>query len=355
MKAAVLTQLNAPLELWDVALPFRPDGRHCGPSQVLIDVRMSGICGSQLKEIGGEKGNKDFLPHLLGHEGSGIVRETGPGVNAQLIGKKVVAHWRKGDGGESIHPARYDVRGGTTVGGGHVTTLCEQAIVSANRITVVADDVPDELCALLGCGLSTALGTIEQEAKLKFGESILIVGCGGVGLNLIQAAKLACAWPIIATDIHDTKIGPSREMGAHRFVNATEGADKFKEALHCRGQSAFDVIVDSTGSVEALEKTIPLLADGGRYVMLGQTKPEENFRVLSAVNLFHGNDGRRIIWSQGGGFRPSTMIPRYVNLWRAGLLNLEGIVSHHLPLAEVNRGIELVRAGQAGRIMIGMK
>lgn len=350
MKAAVLTQLNAPLELWDVALPFRPDGRHCGPSQVLIDVRMSGICGSQLKEIGGEKGNKDFLPHLLGHEGSGIVRETGPGVNAQLIGKKVVAHWRKGEGGESIHPARYDVRGGTTVGGGHVTTLCEQAIVSANRITVVADDVPDELCALLGCGLSTALGTIEQEAKLKFGESILIVGCGGVGLNLIQAAKLACAYPIVGMDVVPEKSAVVMNMGAHAFWDAKSGV-----CLGSGRPEKFDVIVDTTGSVEALEKTIPLLADGGRYVMLGQTKPEENFRVLSAVNLFHGNDGRRIIWSQGGGFRPSIMIPRYVNLWRAGLLNLEGIVSHHLPLAEVNRGIELVRAGQAGRVMVTMK
>lgn len=346
MKAAVLTTINAPLELWDVALPFRPDGRHCGPSQVLIDVLCSGICGSQLKEIAGEKGNADFTPHLLGHEGAGIVREVGPGVNVQLIGKKVVAHWRKGDGGESIHPARYDVRGGSTVGGGHVTTLCEQAIVSANRVTVVPNDVPDELCALLGCGLSTALGTIEQEAKLKFGESILIVGCGGVGLNLIQAAKLACAYPIAVLDIVD-KSEAAMNLGASVFICGNMGFGDCAQK--------YDVIVDTTGSVEALEKTIPLLADGGRFVCLGQTKPGEDMRLLSAVNLFHGNDGRRIIWSQGGGFRPSAMIPRYVNLWRAGLLNLDGIVSHHLPLADVNKGIELVRAGQAGRVMVMLK
>jgi len=290
------------------------------------------------------------MPHLCGHEAAGIVRETGPGVNVQLIGKKCVLHWRKGDGGESIHPARYDVRGGSTVGGGHVTTLCEQAIVSANRVTVVPNDVPNELCALLGCGLSTALGTIEQEAKLKFGESILIVGCGGVGLNLIQAAKLACAYPIVGMDMVPEKSAVVMNMGAHSFWDAKNGA--------CCGMGKpdkFDVIVDTTGSVEALEKTIPLLADGGRYVCLGQTKPGEDMRLLSAVNLFHGNDGRRIIWSQGGGFRPSAMIPRYVNLWRAGLLNLEGIVSHHLSLDEVNKGIDLVRAGQAGRVMVMMK
>jgi S-(hydroxymethyl)glutathione dehydrogenase/alcohol dehydrogenase len=318
-----------------------------------VDITMSGICGAQLKEIQGEKGNADFLPHLLGHEGCGIIRQVGPGVNVQMIGKKVCIHWRKGEGGEAIHPARYDLPNGTTVGGGHVTTLCEQAIVSANRVTVVPDDVPDELCALLGCGLSTALGTIEQEAKLRFGESILIVGCGGVGLNLIQAAKLACAYPIVGMDLSEEKRACVHVMGATDYVNCQR--EDATRAMRSWGVKGFDVIVDTSGSVEALEATIPLLADGGRYVCLGQPKPDENMRVLSTVNMFHGEQGRRIIWSQGGGFQPSKMIPRYVNLWRAGLLNLKGIVSHHLPLAEVNRGIDLVRAGQAGRVMICCK
>lgn len=351
MKAAVLTQLNAPLELWDLDLPFRPDGRHCGPSQLLVQISCSGICGAQLKEIQGEKGNAEFLPHCLGHEGAGIVREVGPGVNAQLIGKKVVLHWRKSNGGESIYPARYGAGGEKTIGGGHVTTLCEQAIVSANRVTVVPDDVPDELCALLGCGLSTALGTIEQEAKLKFGESILIVGCGGVGLNLIQAAKLACAYPIVGMDVVEEKRETVLKIGATSYINTKKPGD---EPLYL-GFLKFDAIVDTTGSLEALETTIPLLSDGGRYVCLGQPKPNENMRVLSAVNMFHGNDGRRIIWSQGGGFQPSQMIPRYVNLWRAGLLDLDNIISHRFPLADVNRGIDLVRAGQAGRVMIQMR
>lgn len=351
MRAAVLTQLNAPLELWDLELPFRPDGRHCGPSQLLVDITCSGICGAQLKEIQGEKGNADFIPHCLGHEGAGIVREVGPGVNAQLIGKKVVLHWRKGNGGESIYPARYDTPNGKTIGGGHVTTLCEQAIVSANRVTFVPDDVPDELCALLGCGLSTALGTIEQEAKLRFGESILIVGCGGVGLNLIQSAKLACAYPIVGMDLAD-KSEACIKLGASTFVQTIGG---LKHAVIAFGLKGFDVIVDTSGALEALEATMPLLADGGRYICLGQTKPGQDMKIQSAVNMFHGEQGRKVMWTQGGGFRPSVDIPRYVNLWRAGLLHLDNIISHRFPLADVNRGIDLVRAGQAGRVMIQMR
>lgn len=348
MKAAILTQLNVPLELWDLELPYRPDGKHCGPSQVLVEISISGICGAQLKEIQGLKGNAEFLPHCLGHEGAGIVREVGPGVNTQIIGKKCVLHWRQGKGGESIHPARYDAPNGQSVGGGHVTTLCEQAIVSANRVTVVPDDVPDELCALLGCGLSTALGTIEQEAKLRFGESILIVGCGGVGLNLIMAAKLACAYPIVAMDVVD-KTDVCTKLGANLFV---QGKNLHLDYFGLKG---FDVIVDTSGSLEALEATMPLLADGGRYCCIGQTKPGEDLKIIAALNMFAGDQGRKVMWTQGGGFRPSVDIPRYVNLWRAGHLDLESIVSHRFPLADVNEGIALVRAGQAGRVMIQMR
>lgn len=350
-KAAVLTQLNSPLELWDIDPAWHGDG-HCANGQVLVEVIASGICGSQLQEIGGHKGNADYLPHLLGHEGVGIVRKVGAGVNVQMIGKKVVMHWRKGSGPEAAFPARYDAANHRTVGGGHVTTLCEQAVVSANRLTVIPDDVPDELCALLGCGLSTALGTIEQEAKVRFGESVLIVGCGGVGLNLIMAARLACAYPIVGMDVVD-KFDACRKLGANVFMNVKHVSPL--DALHAFGIKGFDVIIDTSGSIEAIESTIPLLAEGGRFVLVGQPKPGEGFRVNSALDMFLGEQGKHIIATQGGGFRPSVMIPRYINLWRAGHLDLESVISHRFPLADVNQGIDLVRAGQAGRILIQMR
>lgn len=350
MKAALLSKLNAPLDVVECEPVAHKHDSICANGQVLIDISVSGICGSQLKEIQGEKGAEP--PHLLGHEGCGVIRQVGQGVSVQLIGKKVCMHWRKGSGPEAFLPARYDLGNGVTVGGGHITTLCTQAVVSANRITIVPDDVPDELCALLGCGLSTALGTIEQEAKLKFGESILIVGCGGVGLNLIQAVRLACAYPIVAMDVTDEKQDTTCKLGAHLYLNGRHTSPK--DALQMFGLKGFDVIVDTSGALEALELTIPLLADGGRFVMVGQPKRGENLRIMGALDLFHQQHGCRIQTTQGGGFRPSVDIPRYVNLWRAGHLDLKTIISHRFGLDDVNKGIELVRAGQAGRVMISM-
>lgn len=356
MKAAVLTKLNAPLDIIECEPVAHKHDSICANGQVLVNVTCSGICGSQLKEISGEKNNEQFLPHMLGHEGCGIIRDIGQGVSVQLKGRKCVIHWRKGAGPEAWLPARYDIGNGKTIGGGHVTTLCEQAVVSANRVTVVPDDVPDELCALLGCGLSTALGTIEQEAKLRFGESILIVGCGGVGLNLIQAAKLACAYPIVGMDVTDEKREVCMKLGAHLYINTTRQFAAIDAVAHFRETTrGFDCIVDTSGSIEALEKTMPLLADGGRFICVGQPKPGQDLKIIAALNMFAGDQGRRIIWTQGGGFRPSVDIPRWLNLWRAGYLSFENIISHSFSLADVNQGIELVRAGQAGRVMISMK
>ncbi len=350
MKAAVLTQLNAPLTLLQVEPQMVKHDSVCANGQVLVEILVSGICGAQLKEISGERG-ADHIPHLLGHEGCVRIKDVGPGVSVQLKGKKCVAHWRKGAGPEAFLPARYDAGGGKSIGGGHVTTLCEQAVVSANRLTVVPEDVPDELCALLGCGLSTALGTIEQEAKVKFGESVLIVGCGGVGLNLILAAKLAQAWPIVGMDVVEEKRMTVHQLGATDYVNS-KGGDSLYALMYALGRETFDVIVDTTGSVEAIETTMPLLSDTGRYVLLGQPKPGQALKIEGALHLFHGEQGKRIMATQGGGFRPSVDIPRYIQLWRSGTLKLDGVVSHRIGLSEINQGIDLVRAGQAGRIMV---
>lgn len=343
MRAAVLTTLNAPLEVINVEPNYLRAGTHgegaLSFGQVRVKMSMSGICGSQLLEIGGHKGNAMFVPHLMGHEGAGVVQDVGPGCNRDLFGKKVVCHWRKGEGMTGA-PINY-THGHTTIGSGPVVTLCEEPIISENRLTPVASDVPDELCALLGCGLSTALGTLEQEAQLKMGETVLIVGCGGVGLNLVKVARMMQASRITVLDVAAEKWGVAMDAGADAF-------------WHSPAKGEFDVIVDTTGSVEALEKTIPLLSGKGRYIMIGHPKPGENFRLLGAAHLFHG-EGKMIKATQGGGFRPSVDIPRYVAMWRSGRLDISGIVTHHITLDEINKGIDLVRAGQAGRIMVNIR
>lgn len=343
MKAAVLERINEPLVVSDVGLTDLQFG------QVLVRVLVSGICGAQLLEIGGHKGNAKFVPHLMGHEGCGIVEAVGMGVSRVKAGDKVVMHWRKGDGIEADFP-EYEYKG-KRIKSGKVTTFSEYSIVSENRLTAVPQDTPEELCALLGCSLSTALGTINEEAQVKFGESVMIVGAGGLGVNLIKAAALAGAYPIISVDIHDSKKELALSLGAHLFVNVAK--ESLAEALKTLGLKDVDVIIECSGAKQAIESTIPLLSGTGRYVMVGQPKTGESVELHGANHLF-GGEGKRIIATQGGRFNPSRDIPRYVRLARAGILKTDGIITHHVKLDDINEAIAAVRAGQASRILIVM-
>lgn len=342
MKAVILEKIDGPLVVGEVGLTDLMFG------QVLVKVLVSGICGAQLQEIAGNKNNAAYVPHLLGHEGCGIVEEIGPGVTKVKKGDKVVMHWRPGDGIEADFPSY--TYNGKTIKSGKVTTFSEYSIVSENRITAVPMDTPNELCALLGCGLSTALGTINDEAQVKFGESVMIVGAGGLGLNLARAATLASAYPIILVDIYDNKKEAAESSGAHLFINCkTENIkDKIFEKF---GMKDVDVIIDTSGNKQSLEDTIPLLSGKGRYILVGQPKPGESIELKNAHHLF-GGEGKMIKATQGGKFSPSKDIHRYIKLHKAGILKIDDLITHRVKLDEINKAIDLVRSGQAGRIII---
>lgn len=344
MKAAILEKINSPLIVSEVALTDLAFG------QVLVKVLVSGICGAQLQEIAGNKNNAKYIPHLLGHEGCGIVEDIGIGVTKVKRGDKVVMHWRKGDGIESDFPMY--VYKSKPMRSGKITTFSEYSIVSENRITPVPPDTPNELCALLGCSLSTALGTINIEASLKFGESIMIIGAGGLGVNLIKAAKLASAYPIVSIDIHDNKKEAAESLGADLYINCKTAS--IKDELNKKfGIGEIDVIVDTSGNKQSIEETIPLLSGTGRYILIGQPKPGESVGLLNANHLF-GGEGKTIKATQGGKFSPSNDILRYIKLHKAGILKIDGIITHRVKLDDINDAIDLVRNGQAGRIIINI-
>jgi S-(hydroxymethyl)glutathione dehydrogenase/alcohol dehydrogenase len=341
LKAAVLTKINAPLEVANVGLTKLQFG------QVLVRVLASGICGAQLQEIRGEKGNAGHLPHLLGHEGVGMVEDVGTGVSRVESGDKVCMHWRQASGIESAFPQyRYK---GATIRSGRVTTFSEYAICSENRVTPVPEETPNELVALLGCGLSTALGTVENEADLKMGESVLIIGCGGLGANLIRAARLRMASPIYSADQHEEKRAHAAELGADWFYNTSE-REWYKDETLAEG---VDVIIDTAGSAKAMTQALPLLKPSGRYVMVGQPKPLEAVTMLGARHMFDGA-GKTIKATQGGGFCPELDIPRYVRMYRTRQINMHGIITDRIPLDRINDGIALVSAGKAGRVLVEM-
>lgn len=359
MKAAILTKHNAPLELMEI---LWGDLRH---GQVKVQIIATGICGAQLAEIRGEKNPEAPLPRLMGHEAVVRILECGRGVKVVKPGDKAIAHWRKGSGVESQFPhwscleGEFNMTYRATRESGLITTFSTHSVISGNRLTPVPEDTPDELCCLLGCSLSTALGVIENEANVKIGESVLIIGCGGLGLNLILAAKLRQAGRIYVMDIHPDKEAQAMAMGATAFIDASiknftarSPFPPWPATLRLYPSEKCDVIIDTSGDPEVIGFTLEhCLAPSGRFIMVGQPKPGASITIENARHLFEGS-GKTIMATQGGRFSPSVDISRYVAAWRAGRLNLDGIISHRLPLSDINAGLDLVRAGHAGRVLI---
>ncbi len=332
MKSAVLVELNKPLFLSEVEVGELSVG------QVLVRVLVSGICGSQLHEISGHKGNGKFLPHLMGHEGCGIVEEIGPGVALVKPGDKVVMHWRPGLGIEADFP-KYKLNG-KSFSSGKVNTLTEKAIVSENRLTVVPQDTDPEFAALLGCSLTTALGVIDNESDLKFGERVAVFGCGGVGLNVLAAARLAGAGEIYAVDRSASKNEICLDQGANFFFSDI-----------AKIPNKIDLIVDTTGNIDVISQAFNMLSNRGRMILLGQPKPGQALVIPEAIEFFKGS-GMAIKASQGGSTVPQEDIPRYLQLLRLGLISVQELITHRFSLTDVNLAFDLLKSGNAGRIMI---
>lgn len=257
----------------------------------------------------------------------------------------------KGDGIESDFPT-YTFKG-KTMRSGKVTTFSEYSIVSENRITPVPHELSNDFCALLGCGLSTALSTIANEAQVRPGESVMIVGLGGLGTCFMKAARFFLGNPIIGIDIHDNKREIVQSLRGDIFINSAK--ESIADALqHALGIKEVDVIIETSGNAQSIADTLPLLGNDGRYVMVGQPKPGQSVEIKFANHLFGGTEGKTIKATQGGRFSPSKDIPRYVKLYQAGLLDIDGLITHHMALENINDAIQMMRNGKANRIIIDL-
>src|SRR6202162_2356980 len=217
-KAAILAQSREPLVVDEIALP-----ETLGVGQVLVKVLYSTICGAQLNEIAAAKGPDKFLPHLLGHEASARVVEIGLGVTTVKPGETVVLHWRPSQGIQ-CQPPDYKWRD-KKLNAGWVTTFNDYAVISENRMTVISPDYDLRTAPLLGCAVTTAAGVINNDAKVKIGESVVVFGVGGGGLNVVQFAPLAGAYRIVAVDLIDAKLAMAKERGATHCINSSGIAD----------------------------------------------------------------------------------------------------------------------------------
>lgn len=320
MKAAVLDQIGKPLRVREIA--FTGSHPKLSEGHAIVQMLVAGICGAQIQEIDGIKGNPSHCPHLLGHEGCGRNVNTG---------EKVIVHWRKGIGLDPDPPVFGEL---TKIKAGPCTTFSQFTVVSENRVTPIPDDVPNDFACLLGCCLSTALATVENIAKIKPGERVLIIGAGGLGLAMILAARVAGASQITCSDKWESKKDLALNMGATFFLPAWWQGDYARMLADPAGMENpvkeyyYDVIINTATEVRTYDY---LLDKGGRYIsMLG---PDKN--------------------SEGGNFNPTTDIPRYIQMWRDGLLDgWENIITHRIKLEQINEGIAMMRQGKTGRVMI---
>jgi len=338
-KAAILAQSREPLIVDEIALP-----ETLGVGQVLVKVLYSTICGAQLNEIAAAKGPDKFLPHLLGHEASAQVIEIGLGVTTVKPGDTAVLHWRPSQGIQCQPPA-YQWRG-QKLNAGWVTTFNDYAVVSENRMTVIPPDYNLRDAPLLGCAVTTAAGVINNDANVKIGESVVIFGVGGVGLNVVQFAELAGANPIVAVDLVDAKLDMAKSRGATHVLNGNAVSDMDAEIRKIVGAKGPDKVIETTGAKSVIELAYNLTHADGTCVLVGV--PSEKVSIYTLPIHFN----KVLTGSHGGDAVPHVDIPRLIRLIEAGRLSFEGLITHEFPLDDINAALDMVRSGTAGRVLL---
>lgn len=342
-KAAILVSLNHPLIVDDVALP-----KALSFGQVLVKVHYSTICGSQINEIAGAKGPDKYLPHFLGHEASATVLAVGEGVKTVRLGDRVVMHWRPSNGLQA-NPAVY-IWKGKPLNAGWVTTFQEYSVVSENRLTPIPKDFDLKIAPLLGCAVTTAFGVVNNDAQVKVGQSVVVVGAGGVGLNIIQAASMVSAYPIIAIDIVKEKLSMAKKFGATYVFHSPTQKDYLNKIYSIVGDKGADIVIDTTGNSRVIEWCYEHTHPDGKTILVGVPKKGDNISIYSLPLHFK----KVLTGSHGGSSEPHRDIPRLVRLYKAKKLSLDGIITHEFSLDAINEAVTLMRTGNTGRVLIRM-
>jgi S-(hydroxymethyl)glutathione dehydrogenase/alcohol dehydrogenase len=341
VKAAILSELNGPLE---VLSGVQSDVLHRG--QVLVKLAYSGVCHSQLMEARGRRGPDPYLPHLLGHEGTGKVIEIGEGVTKVRPGDLVVLGWIKGrglDGGGT----RYR-QGDRKLNAGGVTTFNESAVVSENRITALPEGVPLDVGVLFGCAVPTGAGIVTNDLRPAPGSSIAVFGLGGVGMSALMATRLFDCKAVIVVDVAVDKLAMASDFGATHALDASRD-DPVAAIRKLTGGAGVDYAVESSGRVRVIEQAFESVRRGGGVCVFA-SHPAQGERI--SLDPYELICGKQIRGSWGGNCVPDDDIPKFAALYRAGKLPLERLITRRYTLDRVNEALEDLEAGRVARPLI---
>jgi S-(hydroxymethyl)glutathione dehydrogenase/alcohol dehydrogenase len=360
MRAAVLHSLEQPLEVTEVDI----DGPRAG--EVRVRIEAAGVCHSDLSII---DGRIPFpLPCVMGHEGAGVVIEVGPNVTRVRIGDHVIVSWvamcgrcfhclhqqpqlcQSGMGARGVmDDGTVRLRLGATPlhHGLNAATFAEQTVLRETAVVPIPADVPFGVAALIGCGVTTGVGAAIRTAAVEPGERVAVIGCGGVGLSVIQACRLAGAGAIIAIDPVASRREAALRLGA---THAFEGGAGVRAAIKPLTDGIGpDVVFEVVGLPELQRQAFDLSRQGGRVILVGVGSPSSE----TSFNTMFLTVAERVI--RGcfyGSAYPDRDFPWILELYRTGRLDLDALVTQTLPLARINDAFAAMRAGEQLRTVI---
>ena len=363
MRAVVYRDPGRPVEVEDVELA-QP-----GPGEVRVRIAAAGVCHSDLHV---RRGEWDVAaPLVMGHEGSGTVVATGTGVEGVREGDHVVLSWVPACGRcrtcRAGHPARcelcadllfprgvlYDGTSRLRAGGEPLhhylatSTFAEEVVVPESGAVPIRADAPLEVLALIGCGVATGVGAVRRTAAVPAGATVAVIGCGGVGLSVVQGARLAAAGRVIAVDLDPAKCTLARTVGATDTVVAG-ASDVVAEVVELT-DGGVDYAFDAIGKIETTEQAIGMLALGGTAVVVGlpPTGARARFEPLALAER-----EQRIVGSNYGGTHPGEDFPLLVDQYLRGELMLDELVSGRRPLEDAEAALQDLAAGRALRTLL---
>lgn len=317
--------------------------------QVLVKLKYSGICGSQLGEINGVKGADKYLPHLLGHEGSGIIEKIGPKVKYFKKKQLVILHWMKSRGIESLSP-RYFYKN-KKINAGKVTTFNEYAVVSENRLTLIPKGLTLKNAVVFGCAATTGYGSVYNDAKVKQKKNILIFGAGGVGLSIIQSCKLKNAKKIVVVDLKKSKLIFSKKFGSTNTVIYSGDLSLLKKKIRSFliESEIYDYCFDTTGDTKLIELGYELIGAQSKLVLVGV--PHHKKKI--SINTLGINLGKKIIGSKGGNIKPYKDIYKIYTLFKKNKINTSKFYDKIFKIKDINKAIKDMKNGKIlGRPLI---
>jgi len=342
-----------------------------GEREVLVAVKAASICHSDLSTVNGDRPRQ--MPMVIGHEAAGAVVACGSGVTDLRPGDHVVMVFAPSCG-ECLacregHPGRCEpgqiANGAGTLMGGHVrisqngqpvyhhvgvSAFAHHCVVNRGSVVKVDDQLPWDQAALFGCAVLTGVGAALNTAKVFPGATVAVVGLGGVGLNALFGARVAGASQVIAIDVHDDKLSLALSFGATAVVNASD--DQAVQKVKDLTNGGVDFGFEMAGSVQAMELAYRVTRRGGTTVTAGLPHPDARW-LLQHVNLTA--EERTVKGSYVGSCVPSRDMPRYIDLFRKGMLPVDKLMSAHLTLDQINEGFEALAGGHTVRQIVMME